>query len=134
MPIARTSTAGRLEGRATSLTTLATILTLNLILFIIALGPDPGPIRRLLDPSIVVFDVALVSSSALLARRFFAGGSRRLGWLFATNLGIYVVAAAVRLGGLMFPPWAFALADIYWLNLYLICCSWKHRRVLTPNC
>lgn len=133
MSITRSTEADRLMRGATLLTTVATILTLNSILFILALGPDPGPVRGFLDPLILAFDVALVSSSGLLAYRFFADGSRRLGWLFATNLGIYAVAVVVRLSGAMFPPWVFAVADLYWLNLYLICCSWNHRRVFTTD-
>lgn len=97
------------------------LLAINAILFLIE-GFEPSfvPAQRVLASMIVLFDLALVVSSVLWAIWFRRRGQRALGLLFALNLVICGAAVVVRTRGLVFRPWVFAAADLYWLNQYLI--------------
>ena len=66
-------------------------------------------------------DLGLVVSSLLLAYVFWR--ERRWTWavLFAFNLLILAGAFAIRAGGASISPAILFAADLYWLQLYLLC-------------
>jgi len=105
---------------ATILLSLATILSLNLLLLLGAAVEDPDSIRRVLNGLVVVLDLSLVSSSGLLGVFFMRRRCRILGALFLLNILIFGVAVILRISGVRFPPVLLFAADLYWLNLYLI--------------
>jgi hypothetical protein len=70
---------------------------------------------------VLLMDLGLVTSSLLLTYLFWR--ERRLKWavLFAFNLVIMAGASAVRTGGAELSPLILFAADLYWLQLYLVC-------------
>jgi len=105
---------------ATTLLSIATILSLNLILLLGAAVEDPDSIRRVFNGLVVVLDLSLVSSSGLLGLFFMRRRCRLLGALFFLNILIFGVAVILRTSEVRFPPALLFAADLYWLNLYLI--------------
>ncbi|GAC1471254.1 MAG: hypothetical protein NVSMB9_17220 [Isosphaeraceae bacterium] len=114
---------------AAILLSILTIVSLNLILLLSAVVHDPQSSRQALNGLIAVFDLSLVSSSGLLGILFIKQQHRFLGALFFLNIGIFLVAYALRTLGVFFPPLLLYTADIYWLNLYLICLTRKFDRL-----
>lgn len=110
---------------ATLILSIVTILSLDLILLLGAVEKDPGSIRPVLNGLVAVIDLSLVSSSCLLGFLFLRRRSSVLAAVFFLNIVIFVVAFILRSSGVVFPPVMLFLADIYWLNVYLICLSWK---------
>lgn len=70
---------------------------------------------------------------ALLGVHFSKSGSRLLGALFFLNIGITAAAIVLRVQGFVFPTLVLFLADIYWLNLYLICLTKNYKTLLNPS-
>jgi len=70
---------------------------------------------------VLLMDLGLVTSSLLLTYLFWR--ERRLKWavLFAFNLVIMAGALAVRARGAALSPLILFAADLYWLQLYLVC-------------
>ena len=70
---------------------------------------------------VLLMDLGLVVSSLLLTYVFWR--ERRLTWamLFAFNLLILAGAFAIRAGGASISPALLFAADLYWLQLYLLC-------------
>ncbi len=116
---------------ATCLLVVTVVGSLNLIMGIIAMGHDSGSTPRILDRLILLFDVSLVLSSALLTYQYIQDRSWFPGAVFAVNIGIMVIALPLRMQGVVFPQWVFSIADLYWLNLYLICLPGTVRRLVT---
>jgi hypothetical protein len=80
---------------------------------------------------VLLMDLGLVVSSLLLTYLFWR--ERRLTWavLFALNLVIMASAFAIRAAGAAISPSVLFAADLYWLQLYLLCLlreyHWLHR-------
>ena len=70
---------------------------------------------------VLLMDLGIVTSSLLLTYLFWR--ERRLKWavLFAFNLVIMAGALAVRARGAALSPLILFAADLYWLQLYLVC-------------
>ena len=98
-----------------------TVAALNLILLLGAVVRDLDSIRPALDWLIHLTDLTLVVSSSLLDFWAWRSGRRLLGIVFGLNLVAFAVAAGLRPGGYIFPPLVLFAADLYWLNLYLVC-------------
>jgi hypothetical protein len=97
------------------------IVALDAILLLGALVHDPQSIRAVFDGVVIVIDLSLVSSSGLLGILFIRRQNRLVAALFFLNIVIFVIAFILRASGVFFPPLALYGADIYWLNLYLVC-------------
>jgi hypothetical protein len=108
-------------GRTAIALSLATILSLNLILLLGAGVRDPRSIRPLFGGLVMVMDLSLVSSSVLLGFLFARRRNTPLAALFFLNLGLFAVAFILVAFGVRFHPLLLYAADLYWLNLYLIC-------------
>ena len=122
-----------LMGRAAILLSIVTIVSLNIILILGAVIEEPQSRSRALSGPVVVLDLSLVSSSGLLGILFHKRHHRFLGAIFLTNIGILGVAYVVRSLGVHFPPWLLYGADIYWLNLYLICSTRNFNSLCMPD-
>ena len=103
-----------------ALLSIVTILSLDLILLLGAVVPDPQSIRPYFGALVAVMDLSLVGSSGLLGLFFLKHHSRFLGAVFVLNFGIFAVAFILVTSGVRFTPVLLFAADIYWLNLYLI--------------
>lgn len=110
-----------------------TILSLNLILLLGAVVQDLQSIRHVLNPLVAVLDLSLISSSGLLGFLLIKQKDRFLGTVFLMNIGILVIALILRTSGVLFPPLLLYTADLYWLNLYLICLTRKFDVLLFPG-
>ena len=97
------------------------ILGLNLILLLGAVVPDADSIRPVLNGLVHLIHLSLVVSSSLLGLWFWRVGLCWLGIVFGLNLVVFAISAGLRPGGFIFPPWVLFGADLYWLNLYLVC-------------
>ena len=106
-------------GRLAIALSIATVLALDLILG--AGIQDPGSIRPIFGGLVIVMDLCLVSSSSLLGFRFARLGSKRPAALFFLNIGLFVVAFLFVASGVRLHPLLLYTADLYWLNLYLVC-------------
>ena len=69
----------------------------------------------------MVMDLCLVSSSSLLGFRFARLGNKRPAALFFLDIGLFVVAFLFVASGVRFRSLLLYAADLYWLNLYLVC-------------
>ena len=114
-----------------ALLSIVTILSLDTILLLGAVVHDPQSIRLVLNGLVAVLDLSLVSSSGLLGLFFMKHRSRFLGAVFFLNIGIFVVAFILTTSGVRFPPIVLFAADIYWLNLYLICLARYSDRIFS---
>jgi hypothetical protein len=108
-------------GRIAISLSIATILSLDLILLLGAGVQDPRSIRPLCDGLVMVMDLCLVSSSGLLGFLFGRRGRRTLAVLFFLNIGLFALAFVLRLLDVPLHPLLLFGADLYWLNLYLVC-------------
>jgi hypothetical protein len=76
---------------------------------------------------VLVMDVSLVTSSFLLAYLFWR--EHRVLWaaLFFTNLLIIMVALVLKFTDTGLSSFVLFGADLYWLDLYLVClcCEWR---------
>ena len=115
---------------ATLFMSMQTVIALDLVMLLVALGGEASHFLPALNAFIAIFDGSLVVSSVLLGYRFLRAGSRGLAAVFAGNLAIMAFAAVVRASGRQFPPWVFTLVDLYWLHLYLIVLVGKSRALL----
>ena len=97
------------------------ILALNTLLLLGATFPDADSIRPTLNGVIVVFEVALLVSSGLLGSWYWRIGPRWLGVVFGGNIAVSAFGMIFRLAGGVFPALVLFGADLYWLNLYLVC-------------
>jgi hypothetical protein len=108
-------------NRTAILLSIVTIIAVELILLVGASVKDTESVQRFFDGLILIFDLSLVSSSGLLGVLFARRSNRLLATLFFLNIGVFVVAIIVRSVGILFPPLLLFAADLYWLNLYLVC-------------
>ena len=108
-------------GRIAIAPSIVTVLALDLILLLGAGVQDQESIRPVFGGLVMVMDLSLVSSSSLLGFRFARRGNRRLAALFFLNIGLFVVAFFFVASGVRFHPLLLYAADLYWLNLYLVC-------------
>jgi hypothetical protein len=108
-------------GRITIALSLATIIALNLILLLGAGIQDPRSIRPLFGGLVAAMDLSLVSSSCLLGFRFARRRNKLPAALFFLNIGLFVAAFLLVAFGVRFHPLLLYGADLYWLNLYLVC-------------
>ena len=108
-------------GRLAIALSIATVLALDLILLLGAGIQDPGSIRPVFGGLVMVMDLCLVSSSRLLGFRFARLGNKRPAALFFLNFGLFVVAFLFVASGVLLHPLLLYAADLYWLNLYLVC-------------
>ena len=108
-------------GRLAIALSIATVLALDLILLLGAGIQDPGSIRPVFGGLVMVMDLCLVSSSSLLGFRFARLGNKRAAVLFFLNIGLFVVAFLFVASGVRLHPLLLYTADLYWLNLYLVC-------------
>ena len=119
-----------IQGRTAIALSIATILSLNLILLLGAGLQDRQPIRSLFGGLVMVMDLCLVSSSGLLGFHFARRRSKLLATLFFLNLGLFLVAFILVASGVLFHPLVLYAADLYWLNLYLVCLARHWRTVV----
>jgi hypothetical protein len=117
-------------NRATILLSIVTIISLDLILLLGAGVRDTESLQPFFNGLIMVLDLSLVSSSGLLGFHFARQPNKLLAALFFLNVGIFVVAFIVRAIGISFPLLLLFAADLYWLNLYVICLA-RHWRTLS---
>ncbi len=108
-------------GVMTVWTMVQTIVSLNAILLLGALEQDSPLHHWILHSLVPLVDVSLLVSSGFLAIYFGKLRQRRLAGLFALNIIVVLVAGVIRISGFEFPRWLLFGADLYWLNLYLIC-------------
>ena len=99
----------------------ATIVSLNTILLLGVSVRKPDSIQAIFNSVVAVIDVSLVSSSRLLGSLFLNNQAPLLACLFFPNVVIFIIAFFLRIRGVVFPPIVLFGADLYWLNLYLIC-------------
>ena len=90
---------------------------------------DPDSIRPVLDGVVHAIHLGLIVSSPLLAAWYWRAGTRWLGVAFGMNLVALGVSAVVRAAWGILPPWVLFGADVYWLNLYLVCLTRDHARL-----
>jgi hypothetical protein len=76
---------------------------------------------------VLVMDISLVASSLLLGYLFARKRQRLWVVLFFLNLLIMLTALVLKLNSIAFSPFLLFGADIYWLNIYLVClcCEWQ---------
>ena len=108
-------------GRIAIALSIATVLALDLILLLGAGVQDRESIRPVFGGLVMVMDLSLVSSSSLLGFRFARLGNKRAAALFFLNIGLFVVAFLFVASGVRLHPLLLYTADLYWLNLYLVC-------------
>jgi hypothetical protein len=76
---------------------------------------------------VLALDVSLVASSFLLGYLFWR--EHRVAWatLFFTNLLMMMVALVLKLTNTGLSSFVLFGADLYWLDLYLVClcCEWR---------
>jgi hypothetical protein len=77
----------------------------------------------------MVMDLCLVSSSSLLGFPFARLGNERPAALFFLNIGLFVVAFLFVASGVRLQPLLLYTADLYWLNLYVVCLTWYGRTI-----
>lgn len=109
-----------LSGRIGIVLAAVVVGALNAILLLGAAGDDIGAPPGTLGGFVLVLDVALVLSSALLGFRFARLGQRTLAAVFCANVVVFVVATAWRATGRTFRPALLFAADLYWLHLYVV--------------
>ncbi len=114
---------------ASLISSVVLILALNAVLLIAATVRDLDSIRPTWDGLVHTIDLSLLTSSLLLGLWFWRVGQRGLGVVFAGNLVVLGVAAILRVEGYIFPPMVLFGADVYWLNLYLVCLA-RHGEAL----
>jgi hypothetical protein len=117
-------------NRAAILLSIVTVISLELILLLGAVVKDTESIQPFFNGLITVLDLSLVSSSGLLGLYFARRSNKLLAALFFLNIGIFVVAIILRTSGILFPRLLLFGADLYWLNLYIVCLA-RHWRTLT---
>src|SRR3954466_3059637 len=100
---------------------VVTIVSLDTILLLGAAMHDADSIRPVFNWLVAVMDLSLVASSGLLGLFFLKHRSRFLGAVFLLNICLFVVALVLTTSGFRFSPIVLFAADIYWLNLYLVC-------------
>ncbi len=105
-----------------------TVGALNLILLVGAAVRDPKVLQPALFVPVMVLHLGLIVSSPLLGIWYWRAGLRWLGVVFWMNLVALEVSAVVRVVWGIFPPWVLFGADLYWLNLYLVCLARHHDR------
>jgi hypothetical protein len=69
----------------------------------------------------MVMDLSLVSSSGLLGFHFAGRRNKLFAALFFLNISLFGVAFILRAFGVRLHPLLLYAADLYWLNLYLVC-------------
>ena len=106
-----------------------TVGALNLILLVGAAVHDPKVLQPALFVLVNVLHLGLVVSSPLLGIWYWRAGPRWLGVVFWINLVALEVSAVVRVVWGIFPPLVLFGADLYWLNLYLVCLARDHDRL-----
>jgi hypothetical protein len=102
---------------------LLTILSLDLIFLLGALEHELQSAQSVFNGLVAVMDLSLVTSSALLGLIFMRLGARVLGALSLLNIVIFMAALILVGSGVRFSRVLLCGADIYWLNLYLICAA-----------
>jgi hypothetical protein len=112
---------------------LIAVVSLNVVLLAGAAGHDLDVSLGLFRVAVVILDISILVSSILLGLTFARLKRGVLSALFLSNVGVFIVAAGVRMSGFSFRPAALFVTDLYWLNLYLVVLARHWRDMARPS-